>query len=96
MERIGIAASKIAKDNLALYNYYVIVITLLVTLILFICAGAVVLVGLFLLRLLLGSFLPMITDQSWNFIFSVSLIALALLCALVTLGTILKNIKFKK
>ena len=96
MERIGIAASKIAKGNLFLYNFYVITISLLVSLLLFLLAGIVVFLGLFIIRLALGPFLPSMGQHLWDVIFSLSLIALTLLVAIISLFAISKNIKFKK
>ena len=76
MERIGIAASKIAKGSLLLYNFYVITISLLISLLLFLLAGIVVFLGLFIIRSLLGQFLPSMSQHLWDVIFSLSLIAL--------------------
>ncbi len=96
MERIGIAASKIAKGNLFLYNFYVIAISLLVSILLFLLAGVAVFSGLFIIHFILSPFLPSMGQHVWDMIFSLSLIALTLLVAMMTLFAISKNIKFKK
>ena len=95
MERIGIAASKIAKGNLLLYNFYVILISLLVSLLLFLLAGTVIFVGLWAIRLAIGPFLPSMSQHLWNLIFSFSLILLTFLVTIVSLFAVSKNIKFR-
>jgi len=42
MKRIGIAASKISKGNLALYNFCVVLISVLFSLSIFVVAGSTV------------------------------------------------------
>ena len=96
MERIGIAASKIAQKSLLLYNFYVVLISFLVSLLLFLLAGTAVFCGLWVIRLALGPFLPSISQHYWNLIFCWSLISLTSLVTLVNLFAISKNIKFKR
>jgi len=96
MERIGIAASKIAKGNLFLYNFYVIIISVLVALLLFLLAGITVFLGLLVIRLALGPFLVSMGRHLWDVIFSLSLIFLAVVVTLFSLFAVLKNLKFKK
>lgn len=96
MERIGIAASKIAQGNLLLYNLYVLLITFLVAVLLFFLAGSAIFSGLWIIRLVIGPFIPSMSQGLWNLIFCYSLIALTVLVALVSLAAVSKNIRFKK
>ena len=96
MERIGIAASKIAQGNLLLYNLYVLLITFLISILLFFLAGSVTFLGLWIIRLVLRPFVPWISPGLWNLIFCYSLVALTILVALISIAAISKNIRFKK
>lgn len=96
MERIGIAASKIAQGNLFLYNCYVFVISFLLSLLLFLVAGSAIFLGLWLTRLAVGPFIPSMSHGVWNLIFCYSLVALTVLVAFVSFFAVMKNIKFKK
>lgn len=96
MERIGIAASKIAKGNLFLYNVYVIVLSFLLSLLLFLLAGSAIFLGLWVIRLVIGPFIPSMSQKLWNVIFSFSLISLTFVVTAVSLVAVSKNIKFKK
>jgi len=96
MERIGIAASKVAQGNLLLYNLYVLLITFLIAILLFFLAGSATFLGLLIIRLAIGPFVPSISQGMWNLIFCYSLVALTVLVALISLVAISKNIRFKK
>lgn len=96
MERIGIAASKIAKGNLILYNFYVLVISFLFSVLLFLLAGSAIFFGLWMIRLIVGPLVPSMSPGAWNLVFCYSLVALTILVAFVDLAAVLKNIKIKK
>lgn len=96
MERIGIAASKIAKGDLVVYNVYVVAITFLVSLLLFLLSGGAIFVGLLIIRLAFGPFLPTMDQRAWDMIFGVSLVSLTVLVLVVSLFAVSKNVKFKK
>lgn len=49
MKRIGITASKISKGNVPLYNLYVVLISCLFSLFIFIAAGATIALALMLI-----------------------------------------------
>ena len=51
MERIGIAASKIAKGNLHLYNFYVVLLTLLFSFLVYFLTGSAIVFALVLIAL---------------------------------------------
>jgi hypothetical protein len=96
MERIGIAASKMAKGNLFKYNLCVIGISLLCSLLLFFVCGIAIVIALFLISLILRFLLPPEFNSAWPSIVRVSLIALGAVVGLVTLFAIVKNLKLKK
>ncbi|MCB9756821.1 MAG: hypothetical protein H6753_00175 [Candidatus Omnitrophica bacterium] len=96
MERIGIAASKIAKGNLLLYNSYVVLIAFLLSVLLFLLAGSSVFLGLWALRLLVGPFMPAMSPGVWNLVFCYALLVLTVLVGMVNCVAIIRNIRFKK
>lgn len=96
MERIGLVASKIAKGNLFLYNVFVILITMLFALLVFLIAGcAIVLVLTIVAYLASGDTIPDL-EQGWISAMVVCMVCLAAVVGGVALFAILKNFKFKK
>ena len=96
MKRIGIAASKIAKGNLVLYNIYVVAIAFLFSLFIFALAGF----SVFLVLLLIGY-----VSQAWgiedftkgkSFVFTVCMVSLSILVAVFNLLAISQNIKLSR
>jgi phosphotransferase system glucose/maltose/N-acetylglucosamine-specific IIC component len=94
MKRIGIAASKIAKGNIVLYNIYVILIALLVSLLLFVLAGATILFALILIRYVANEVMGYKFEKSWWWIFSICMVCLSVVIAIFNLMALFKNIKF--
>ncbi|HOW35721.1 MAG TPA: hypothetical protein PL155_04845 [Candidatus Omnitrophota bacterium] len=96
MERIGIAASKIAKGNLLLYNFFVVLLTSLFALLIFFVSGSsivIVLVGI-----AYGTstgFLPDL-QRGWIPFMIVCLQCLAIVVGILALWVIARNIKFHK
>lgn len=96
MERIGIAASKIAKGNLLLYNFFVLFIALLCSLLLFFISGTFIIIAVVIIAVLksIGSFPDL---NQWMPIMVMILNALAVVIGVLTLYAIFKNVKlFKK
>ena len=96
MERIGVAASKIVKDNLFLYNFYVVGISFLFSLFIFIIAGASILFALIVIRYIGEEVMPFEFEKQWTMILSLCMIALTVVTVLFNLLAILKNIKLPK
>ncbi len=96
MERIGMIASKISSGNLFLYNCYVIVISFLLSFLVFLLAGCAIFLGLWVLRLSIGPFIPSMSSGVWNLVFCYSLSALTVLVGMINLVAVLKNIKLRK
>ena len=96
MRRIGIAASKMAKDNLLTYNLFVILISFLFSVIVFfICAVAILLVVL-LTSVILHAVRPVDFHSGWVHMFKICLIILTFVIGVFTLTAIFKNVQFSK
>ncbi len=96
MDRIAIAASKISQGNLLLYNVCVLLLSFLISVLLFLLAGTTIFFGLWIIRLLVGPFVPSMSQAIWNEVFSYSLIALTFLIGCINIFAVIKNIKIKK
>lgn len=93
MERIGILASKIAKKNLVLYNLCVVLIAFLFSTLIFILAGASILLSLVLLKTLIGGLPGGEAGQDWSVAIYFCLIALSVVVCVVCTFAIVRNIK---
>jgi hypothetical protein len=96
MERIGIAASKMAKGNLWTYNVFVVMISCLCALLVFLICGFSILAALFLISLVFRFFMPSGFNAIWFSIVKLCLLALAVVVGLLNLVAIIKNMKLKK
>ena len=96
MERIGIAASKISKGNLFLYNLNVVLISFLFSLFIFVIAGSTVLFALMIIGYVAGEIKGADFDKKWFSIFSICMVTLTILIGLFNLFAISRNLKFKK
>jgi len=96
MKRIGIAASRIAKDNLLLYNFYVILISCLLSLLIFFISGLILIVGIGLISYFAHWVLTP-EPGTWFAPFLITCFAvLAGIVGIITLIAIFTNIKFRK
>jgi len=93
MERIGIAASKIAKGNLVIYNLYVILLSFLFSLLIFFIAGSSIALALIIIGYVVNGVLPTGLEKGWGELVSVCMISLTVVISLFTLFAILRNIK---
>ena len=96
MERIGLAASKMAQGNLLKYNVCVTAISCFFSVFIFLVCGFTVLVSLFIMSLLLRKLIPIEQSQGFFNIARVSLVALAVLIGMLNVVAIAKNIKVNK
>ncbi len=96
MERIGITASKIAKGNLFLYNLFVLVISILFSLLLFFIAGCSVVIMIILIAYV--SNLGTVPDlhKGWIPLMIVCMKILAALVGLFVFFALAKNVKWAK
>ncbi len=96
MERIGLAASKIAKGNLFLYNGYVILLSFLFSFLIFVLAGSSLGIALIIIGYIANGFLPQNFEKDWTSVMRVCMISLTVMISLFNLFAILKNIKFSR
>jgi len=96
MKRIGIAASKIAKGNLFLYNCYVVLISFLFSFFIFVIAGATVLFSLIVIAYLGNELMASEFEENWTSILAVCMVSLTVVISIFNLLAISKNIKFFK
>ncbi len=94
MKRIGIAASKIAKDNIVLYNVYVVLISMLFSLFIFFVAGATVFIAFIFIGYITAEFKIYDFEKNRETIFALCLVSLALISAVFNILAIFKNIQF--
>ncbi len=95
MKRIGIAASKIARKNLWLYNFYVIVLSFLFSLVIFVLSALSLLVGLALTSTITRGFVIFEPGTGLSSVFMLCMTVLAVVVGMVNLAAILINIKLK-
>ena len=96
MERIGIAASKIAQGNLFLYNLFVIFISFLFSLFIFFISGASIFLALIIIGYIANGMSPSGFEDEWQEVIRVCMVSLTVVVSIVTLFAIGRNIKFKK
>ncbi len=93
MQRIGIAASKIAQGDLFKYNFSVIVIAFLCSLLLFLICGFLIMAALFLIAVICRPFLPPEFHSAWISIVRVCLAALGGVIGILNILAVIKNVK---
>jgi hypothetical protein len=96
MERIGLAASRMANGSLLKYNVFVVAISCFFSILIFLVCGFSVLAVLLLLSLVMRWFMPTDVFSNWTAIVKVSIAALAVIIGMLNIFAIAKNIKFSK
>ena len=96
MERIGIAASKMAKGNLFVYNLWVIFIAFVFSLFVFILTGATILLALVVLAYVGEEVMPMNFTKNWSSILTVCLVCLSIIMTLFYVMALAKDLKLNK
>ncbi len=96
MERIGIAASKIAKGNLLVYNLIVVLITFLFALSVFFLAGCSIVIILIITAYITSVQRPPDLEKGWMPIMYICMIGLAVINGFFALCALVKNIRFRK
>lgn len=96
MERIGLAASKMAKGNFVLYNLWVVIISSTVSIFLFLLAGISIFLALVILAAVVKGIMPIEFEKSWESMLRICMLALTIVVSLFNLYAILKNIHLKK
>ncbi|HPB68704.1 MAG TPA: hypothetical protein PLT76_00890 [Candidatus Omnitrophota bacterium] len=96
MERIGLAASKVAKGNLVVYNLIVILLSFLYCSLMFLIAGATILFSLIVLGYIVSGLLPQDYGQDWWAVIRLCMLLLTGIVAIVNLYAVGRNFKFKR
>lgn len=96
MKRIGIAASKMAKDHLALYNFYVVLLSFLFSFFIFVVAGAAVVLALAVIGYVAEQVPSLGLSQGGSLIFTVCMVSLTVVVAVFNLCAVSVNLKFPK
>ena len=96
MERIGIAASRMAHGNIFFYNIYVVLISFLFSFLIFVLSGATVFFTMVVLSYLEDELKFFRLGKDFSSIFSVCMVSLAIIMVLFNLVAISKNVKLQK
>jgi hypothetical protein len=96
MDRIGIAASKMAKDNLALYNFSVVLIVFLLSAIMFLIAGGSIFLALVAIGFLYHGIVPGGPKSEWWILINICMAVLSIAIGAISLFAIAKNLKFRR
>ncbi|MEW5894238.1 MAG: hypothetical protein AB1650_00525 [Candidatus Omnitrophota bacterium] len=95
MNRIGIAASKIAKGNIFVFNVCVVFFVFLLSFLVFIVAGLVIMLALIVLGYVVNGFLPQDLLTEWKSIVAVCMATLTAVVCFFAIVALIQNIKFK-
>jgi len=93
MKRIGIVSSKISKGNRALYNLYVVLISILFSLFIFIMAGSTVIFALAIIKYVGVEVMGLEFEKSWKSILTVCMVSLTVVVTLFNVSAVLVNFK---
>lgn len=96
MKRIGIAASKISKGNVPLYNLYVVLISCLFSFFIFIAAGMTIALALMLIGYVGTEIMGPGFKKDWSVIMMVCMTALTAIIALFNIFAILINVRISR
>lgn len=96
MKRIGIAASKIAKGNWVLYNCYVVLISFLFSLFIFVIAGATVVLALAIVAYVGSEIMAFEFEKAWSAVLPICMMSLTIVVAVFNLFAISQNLKLPK
>lgn len=96
MKRVGIVASRIAKDNLLLYNLYVLLISFLLSLLIFLISSFTLIVGLALTSYVTKGFMVIEPGTGFSAFLKVCMVSLAVVVGVTNIIAVLMNIKLRK
>jgi len=95
MDRIGIAASKIAKGNIVLYHAYVLLLIFLFASFIFIIAGAAVMLALIIVGYMMNDLLPYPFFEQWDRVIVICMSSLTIAVGFFSAAALAKNFKVK-
>ena len=93
MQRIGIAASKIAKGNLLVYNLFVVLISFLFSLFIFFLSGSAIVIALIVMAYVFSGIIPIDFEKNWISIMFLCMMTLTIVVSIFNLLAIFRNIK---
>lgn len=93
MDRIGIAASKIAKGSIVLYNSYVILLTFFFALFVLVIAGAAIMLALIIVGYIVNGLLPQNLLTDWKGVVSVCMASLTAVVGVFAIMALIRNFK---
>ncbi len=93
MKRIGIAASKISKGNVPLYNLYVVLIACVFSLFVFIAAGATIALALMLIGYVGAEIVGAEFKKDWSLVMMICMTTLTIVVVLFNIFAILINVR---
>ena len=96
MLRIGVAASKMSKGSLLSYNFFVVLISCLFSLIVFFICGFSILLIVFLVSLILHILRPVDFHAGWVPMAKFCMTVLAAVVGILNVVAIIKNVQFTK
>ena len=96
MKRIGITASKISKGNVLLYNLYVVLISCLFSLFIFLAAGVTIALALMLIGYIGTEIMGVEFKRDWSLVMMVCMTTLTVVIALFNIFAILINVRVSR
>lgn len=95
MDRIGIAASKVAKGNIILYHIYVFFFIFLFAFFIFIAAGAAIITALMIVGYIINGLLPHSFFEEWKQVVMICLSSLTAVVSFFSIVAFIKNFRIK-
>lgn len=96
MERVGLAASKMAQGNLLLYNFYVILISFLFSLFVFVVSGSSIAIALIIISYIINGITPPDFDSDSKAVLRICMISLTVIIGALNVFILSKNLRFRK
>lgn len=96
MKRIGIAASRMSQGNLVRYNCYVVLISFLFSLFMFIIAGSTVVFALIIIAYVGNEITSFQFEKTWPAALNISMVSLTILTAVFNLLAISRNLRLTR
>ena len=85
MKRIGIAASKMAKGNFVLYNLYVVLISILFSLFIYVVSGSSIVLALITIYYIINGVMPLEFESTWGSMFYLCMATLTVIVSIINL-----------
>ena len=95
MKRIGIAASRIAQENIAVYNFSVFLLATLFSLLVFVLSAFSLFMGFMILSFVSKGFVVFESATGFSPTFTICMAALAVVVGVLNIVAISMNIKLK-